>query len=81
MDEKADPLHAIFVEGLGVTVTALSEASSPSIHPEWDSLASMQLVSLIESAFDVRLSARDIMKMQTIGLAREVLRSKGVSGI
>jgi acyl carrier protein len=79
--EQTDPLRAIFAEGLRVAVANLSEASSPSTHPEWDSLASMELVSLIEGAFTVRLTARDIMKMQTIGLARQVLRGKGVQGI
>jgi hypothetical protein len=39
------------------------------------------LVSLIEDEFEVRLGAREIMKMQTIGLARSVLKAKGVSGI
>jgi hypothetical protein len=39
------------------------------------------LVSLIEETFAVRLTTREIMKMQTIGLARSVLRGKGVDGI
>ena len=77
----SDPLIAIFAEGLGVDPTTLSEDTSPDNATEWDSLAAITLVQLIEEQFDVRLSAREIMKMQTIGLARSVLQGKGVAGI
>lgn len=77
----SDPLLAIFAEGLGVDPATLSEDTSPDNTTEWDSLAAITLVSLIEEQFDVRLSAREIMKMQTVGLARSVLQGKGVAGI
>lgn len=76
-----DPLISIFAEGLGVDPATLSDDTSPDNTTEWDSLAAITLVSLIEEQFDVRLSAREIMKMQTIGLARRVLSGKGVPGI
>ena len=41
----------------------------------------MEMVTLIEDAFDVRLKTAEIMKMRSIGLARTVLRAKGVEGI
>jgi acyl carrier protein len=77
----SDQLIEIFAEGLGVDAATLDEDTSPHNTAEWDSLAAITLVSLIEDAFEVRLGARDIMKMQTIGLARTVLRSKGVSSL
>jgi len=77
----ADPLLEIFAEGLGLSVEALSEESSPETVGEWDSLAAMNLVTLIEDSFEVSLSTRDIMKMRSIGLARGVLKAKGVAGI
>jgi acyl carrier protein len=76
-----DPLIEIFAQGLGVGIDALDEDSSPETLEEWDSLAAMNLVTLIEDTFAVSLSTRDIMKMRTIGLARSVLRAKGVAGI
>jgi len=76
-----DPLLSVFADGLGLDVGTLSEGTSPENTSEWDSLAAMTLVALIEGQFDVRLSTRDIMKMQTIGLARSVLRDKGVAGL
>lgn len=77
----SDPLISIFSDGLGLDPSDLNEATSPDNTSEWDSLAAITLVELIEAEFDVRLGARDIMKMQTIGLAREVLKGKGVDGI
>ncbi len=76
-----DPLLSVFADGLGVDVGTLSEDTSPENTSAWDSLAAMTLVALIEGQFDVRLSTREIMKMQTIGLARSVLRDKGVAGL
>lgn len=76
-----DPLIAVFADGLGVDPASLSDETAPDNTPEWDSLASMTLVSLVEDQFQVQLTTRDIMKMQTIGLARSVLRGKGVDGI
>jgi acyl carrier protein len=77
----SDALIRVFAEGLGVDEAALDDDTSPDNTSEWDSLAAITLVSLIEDEFDVRLGAREIMKMQTIGLARSVLKAKGVSGI
>ena len=77
----SDPLISLFAEGLGVDPSSLTEGTSPDNTTEWDSLAAITLVSLIEEQFEVRLSAREIMKMQTIGLARSVLQGKGVTGI
>lgn len=77
----SDTLIRLFAEGLGVDEASLNEATSPDNTSEWDSLAAITLVSLIEDEFEVRLGAREIMKMQTIGLARSVLQGKGVGGI
>jgi len=41
----------------------------------------MSLVAAIEERYAVRLSTRDIMSMRTIGIARSVLKGKGVPGI
>ncbi len=76
-----DPLLQVFSDGLGVPADRLDEETSPDNTSEWDSLAAITLTGLIEEEFQVRLSAREIMKMQTIGLARQVLRGKGVDRV
>ena len=74
----SDILKQLFSEVLSVDVSSLDEESSPDTIDEWDSLAAMMLVSAIETKFQVQLSTRDIMKMSTIGLARQSLRGRGV---
>jgi acyl carrier protein len=76
-----DRLIHLFAEGLKVDASGLSEDTSPQNTPQWDSLAAMSLVTLLEDTFEVRLSTREMMKMNSIGAARSVLESKGVSDI
>ena len=77
----ADRLQTLFGGVLGVEPDRMSDETSPRNTPQWDSLNAMHLVSAIEEAFDVSLTTREIMKMQTLGLARDVLRTKGVPNI
>ncbi len=77
----SDRLIRLFAEGLQVPPDALTDDSGPDNTPSWDSLAAMDLVALIEETFDVELTTAEIMKMRTLGIAREVLREKGIQGI
>lgn len=73
-----DRLLNLFAEELEVSVTELSDVSSPDTVMNWDSLAAMRLVAAIESEFSVRLTTREAMKMRSIGIVRAVLRGKNV---
>lgn len=77
----SDRLIEVFAEGLQLDAAALSDETSPQNTTQWDSLAAMTLVMLLEDSFEVRLSTREIMKMNSIGAARTVLQSKGVTGV
>jgi acyl carrier protein len=46
---------------------------------KWDSLAAMNLVSAIEEEFEVELTTKEIMKMYTIGMARQLLQNKSIN--
>lgn len=76
-----DRLLDTFAKGLRLPVSQLSDETSPSNTTAWDSLAAMEMVVLIEDTFGVRLKTSEIMKMRSIGLARTVLRGKGVEDI
>lgn len=76
-----DRLLEVFSKGLRLPVDRLSDDTSPSNTSQWDSLAAMEMVVLIEDTFDVRLKTSEIMRMRSIGLARTVLRSKGVEDV
>ena len=76
-----DRLLSIFAEGLGLEPAGLSDETNPENTPEWDSLAAMELVALLEETFEIELSTEEIMSMRSIGIVREVLRAKGVGPI
>ncbi len=76
-----DRLLDAFAAGLRVPVDDLDDDTSPSNTPAWDSLAAMEMVVRLEDEFDVRLKTSEIMRMRSIGLARAVLRGKGVTNI
>ena len=78
---SGDRLVPVFALVLKVPAERLSDETSPDNTPSWDSLAAMELVSQIEESFGVQLSTREIMKMRSLGLAREMLRSKGVPDV
>ena len=71
-----DVLLSLFADVLQVDVAQVNDDSSPDNLPQWDSLAAMGLVVAIEEAFDVELSTKEIMKMTTVGIARQTLREK-----
>ncbi len=72
-----DKLINLFAEELDVAAATLSDVSSPDTVSTWDSLAAMNLVAAIETAFGTRLTTSEIMYMNSIGRTREVLRRKG----
>ena len=74
----SDPLLQIFADVLDVAPDTLTDDSSPDTVEQWDSLASMHLVAALEDTFNIQLSTKEIMKMSSIGLAREALKGKGV---
>jgi len=73
-----DRVTKLFAGVLGVNEESLNDSSSPNTIPQWDSLAAMHLVAEVEEVFNVELSTRDIMKMQSIGIVKSVLMEKGV---
>jgi acyl carrier protein len=78
---SGDRLVPVFALVLKVPADRVSDETSPDNTPSWDSLAAMELVSQIEETFGVQLSTREIMKMRSLGKAREMLRSKGVRDV
>ncbi len=75
----ADTLIELFADELDVAADTLSDESSPETVATWDSLAAMNLVAAFEEEFGVRLTTAEIMYMNTIGRAREVLKKKGAA--
>ncbi|MCB1681877.1 MAG: acyl carrier protein [Rhodospirillales bacterium] len=75
----SDALLNLFADVLEVDASKLNDNTSPDNTSQWDSLAAMGLVVAIEEKFGIQLNTKEIMKMTSIGLARETLRAKGVA--
>ena len=76
-----DRLTQLFAVVFDLEVDQLNDESNPDTVEKWDSLAAMQLVAEIEETFNVQLKTTEIMMMDSIGRARQVLKRKGVEGI
>ena len=75
MQEK---LKSVFAEVLDIPLSVDFEQLSYRSIPEWDSVAHMQLVAALETAFDVMLETNDVIGMSSFGKAREILAKYGV---
>jgi len=74
----SDRLIELFAEEFSLASSVIDENSSPETVEAWDSLASMRLVEAIEDSFGVKLTTGEIMKMNKVGIVREVLRSRNI---
>ena len=79
MTEPEQKLQAAFREalvlGADVDVTTLTYRGIA----QWDSVAHMQLVSMIETAFDLMLETDDVIGMSSYAKAKEIVRKYGVA--
>lgn len=72
-------LQKAFAEGLGIATDSDFENLKYRGIEEWDSVAHMQLVSEIETTFDIMLETQDVIDMSSYPVAREIVAKYGVS--
>jgi len=71
-----DPLLAVFRTVFQNESLELKNDSSFEDVPGWDSVAHMNLITVIEEEFNVKFSIGDIMSMNSVGAIRDVLAKK-----
>ncbi len=74
-----DHLRNAFRQGLGLTAQAAVDSVEYRKIAEWDSVAHMQLVMEIESAFEVMLSTEDVLALSSFRAAQDILGHHGIS--
>lgn len=79
MSEAESKLRAAFVEALALPADTQVETLTYRGIKQWDSVAHMQLISAIESAFDLMLETDDVLGMSSYGKAQEIVRKHGVA--
>lgn len=74
-----DTLISCFTEGLKVDAKVVVDSLAYNSIPQWDSVAHMIVVALIEEKFDVMLDTDDIIDMSSVAKAVEILSKYDVA--
>jgi acyl carrier protein len=70
-------LEEVFASVLSLDPTQVTDGSSPATVKKWDSLRHMKLIVALEKAYGVTMTPGDARKMQSVAMARTILRDKG----
>jgi len=69
----------VFSDSLGVSPDLITDELEYNTIPEWDSLAHMKMIATLENSFDIMLDTDDIIDMNSIKAAKQILAKYGVS--
>jgi acyl carrier protein len=72
-------LIAAFQAALGGQDTSDLNHAEFAVTAGWDSMAHMQLISEIESTFDLMLNTDEVISLSSFERAKEILRAHGVN--
>ena len=70
--------NAIFTEVFGATVDQLGDNYNKETVSEWDSVHQLNIISLLEEAFDLMLDPEDIMACTSYNAGKEILANNGI---
>lgn len=71
-------LHNAFAQSLQIDASKVSQDLAYKEIAEWDSVAHMALIAEIEAVFDVMLDTDDILAMNSVAKAEEILVKHGI---
>lgn len=54
----------------------ITNSTSANDIEEWDSLTHMDLISTIESHFNIKFGLKDLARMNSVGILIEIIKSK-----
>ncbi len=69
-------LNAIFSKVLGLDGVILEDNTCADDIEEWDSIAQIQLISLIQSEFNIKFSAKEMLSWDNVGQMIDTIHSK-----
>jgi acyl carrier protein len=68
-----------FSDSLGINPDLVTDELEYNTIPEWDSLAHMKMIAALENSFGIMLDTDDIIDMNSIKAAKQILAKYGVS--
>ena len=78
MDQILERLTNVFQDVFDDDSIVLTEISTADDIEEWDSLNQIKIILACEKEFDIKLNARDINTLESVGAMLEHLRKLGV---
>ena len=73
-----DIYNQAFIEVITVTPKELNESLVYQSVPHWDSVGHMQLITVLEDAFDIMLDTDDIIDFSSYEIGKEILKKYDV---
>ncbi|QIK80419.1 acyl carrier protein [Lysobacter sp. HDW10] len=68
-----DRIVAVFAKVLGLPESEIVDDLRYSSIPQWDSIAHMSVIADLEDAYDIMIDMDDVVDMNTVGKAREII--------
>ena len=72
-------LYEIFSNSLNIALGDVNEELTYQSIPEWDSVAHMVLVAGLEEGYDIMLDTDDIIDMNSVENARDILKKYSIT--
>ena len=69
-----EKLKNIFAQGLGIPEEKVADSLAYQSIPEWDSVAHMRVIALIDEQFETMLETEDVIDMSSFAKAKEILK-------
>lgn len=79
MENTKQMLYQSFSVALNITIDQVSDDLAYQSITEWDSITHMVLISQLEDDFDVSIDTDDVIDMNTVAKAQEILTKYGVA--
>jgi len=73
-----DKVVSAFAQVLGIPAAQITDDLRYASIPQWDSIAHMAVISALEEQFAIMIDMDDVIDMNTVGKAREIVRKYGV---
>lgn len=77
MNNIESKVEKSFIEGLGLDSSVNVRTIKYRDIPQWDSVGHMQLVSQLETDFDIMLETKDVVDLSSFDKAVEIVKKYG----
>jgi len=75
---NTEKLYHTFSEALNIDTSTITNDLKYQSIPQWDSISHMVLISTLEETFNVSISTDDVIDMNSVGKAKEILKKYNI---